>query len=332
MDKHILITIKVVSTVLAMAAVLYVLIMLAPVFATLLVSLFISLAVEPMVKYFNGAVVLNRPISRGVSVGLTYIILFLVISVISSIGFPPIIGQAQKFLQSLGQLLENSPLVTQYDIEVDTLLPEISKISDTLLNTTLSAFSNFLGFISVFFLSLYISLDWENLKKRFASLFKGRLRQYISDAVTEIELNVGYWIKGQLVLMLVVGLCSFFGLLILGIDYPLALGLIAGLLEAVPMIGPVFSAVLAAFVGFSVSTSEGISALILFVLIQQLENNFLVPKIMEKVSGFSPLLVLVTVLVGGTLFGVLGVILAMPSMMTILIILRKILSYSSNRD
>lgn len=331
MDSHVLITIKVVSTVLAMAAIFYVLIMLAPVFATLLVALFISLAVEPSVKYFKSAVIMNKPFPRGAAVGLTYVLLFLSLSLITSIGFPPILGQAQKFLMGLTDIIENSPFVSQYNIKVDNLLPEISKISEAALGATLSVFSNFVGFLSVFFLSLYISLDWENLKNKFVSLFKGKLKKYVGDSIEEIEVNVGYWIKGQLILMLVVGLCSFFGLLVLGIDYPLALGLISGLLEVIPMIGPIFSAVLAALVGFSVSTGEGIAALILFFLIQQLENNFLVPKVMEKVSGFSPLVVLIAVLVGGNFFGVIGVVLAVPIAMTLYIVLQKILSYSNNK-
>ncbi|MBI2414349.1 AI-2E family transporter [candidate division WWE3 bacterium] len=330
MDDHVLITIKVVSTVAAMLSVVYILVMAAPVFATLLIALFISLAVEPSVKYFQKAVILNKPMPRGASVAVTYILLFLVLSVITSIGLPPILGQAQKFLLGLTDIIGSSPLIEQYNIDLDSLLPGISKISETALDTTLSVFSNFLGFISVFFLSLYISLDWENLKRKFIELFKGKLKRYVDDSVGEIETNVGYWIKGQLILMLVVGLCSFFGLLVLGIDYPLALGLISGLLELVPMIGPIFSAVLASLVGFSVSNGEGIAALILFFLIQQLENNFLVPKVMEKVSGFSPLVVLVAVLVGGNFFGVIGVILAVPITMTLYIILQKVLAYSSS--
>jgi predicted PurR-regulated permease PerM len=332
MDKHVLVTIKIVSTVLAMAAVLYVLIMLAPVFATLLVSLFICLAVEPVVKYFKSLVFWNRNVSRGFSVGLTYFLLFLALSVISSLGFSPILSQAQKFLQSLGSLVQNSPFVTQYDLNVNSLLPQVSKLSDSLLSTTLSIFSNFFGFVSVFFLSLYISLDWENLKKMLFALFNGKVKRYVIDGVNEVEVNVGYWIKGQLILMFVVGLCSFLGLLVLGIDYPLALGLISGLFEAVPMVGPIFSAVLAAFVGFSSSSADGIATLILFTLIQQLENNFLVPKIMEKASGFSPLVVLVIVLIGGNLFGVLGVILAVPCTMALYIILQKVLVFSSGKD
>ncbi len=331
MDKHVAITIKVVATILAMFGVLYVLIMLAPVFATLLIALFIALAVEPAILYFTNFVILNKPMPRAVSVALTYILLILAISLIVSLGFSPVLSQSQKFLLSLANLIENHPFVEQYDLKVDQLLPEISRITETLLNTILSAFSNIFGVISVLILSIYISLDWENLKKRLRSMFKGRLREFVSDTVDEIEVKVGTWVKGQLILMFFVGLISFFGLLVIGIDYPLALGLIAGLLEVVPLMGPIIAAFFAAIVGFSVSPAEGLAAVALFILIQQLENSFLVPKVMGKVSGFSSLFVLVAVLVGGNFFGPIGVILAVPIMMCLTIIFKKVLDYSSGK-
>jgi len=144
----------------------------------------------------------------------------------------------------------------------------------------------------------------------------------------EVERNVGQWLKGQLLLMLVVGLASFIGLLLLDIRYPLALAMVAGLLEIVPMIGPVLSAVVAAIIGFSETPVKGVGVIALFLIIQQLENNLLVPKIMQKVSGFSPLIILLALLIGSEFFGVVGAIVAVPTTMIISIILKRVLGRS----
>jgi predicted PurR-regulated permease PerM len=325
MDKTVIKTIKVVLTVVVMALVLIVLYRLAPVFAILFMALFVVLSVEPAIKFFMKQTLLNKPVSRGLAVGLTYAGLVFSIFVILTVGLPPVLGQMQKFLQSMISFINNSRLVGEYGLNPDRFTPQLTKISDTLLDKTASAFSGFAAFATILILSVYISSDWKNIKERFFSFFNGRTKTAVTDTVNEIEEQLGHWVKGELTLMLYVGFLSFFALLILGIDYPLALGLLAGLLEIIPMIGPTITWFIAGIVGFSISPAKGILALILFYLIQQTENSFLVPKVMSKVSGFSPLIVLLAILIAGTFFGAIGAIIAVPLTMVLSIILRKAL-------
>ena len=126
------------------------------------------------------------------------------------------------------------------------------------------------------------------------------------------------------------GCVCFLGLFILGIDYPLALGLIAGLLEFVPMIGPIISAVLAGVVGFSMSPIKGLGVIVLFTIIQQLENNLLVPKVMQRVSGFSPIAILLAILIGAEFFGVIGTVLAVPVMMITFLLIKRLVIDKEN--
>lgn len=328
MDKHVLITVKVVSTVLVFGLSIYVLIKLAPIFATLLIALFLALAIEPLVEYFQELTFMNKPLSRGVAVGISYFLFLLILVFVITVGLPPIWSQAQKLLTNFSSIVAGIPFLENYDISVDSLTPSISNISDKLFDRTVLLFSNVAAIISTVVLSLYISMDWENIKERLLALFSGKIKGILKSTLEEIEEDVGHWVKGQLLLMLVVGLMSFFGILILGIDYPLALGLIAGTLEIIPIIGPLISLILAAIVGFSVSYAKGFMAIGLFLLVQQLENNLLVPKIMEKVSGLSPLIVLIAVLIGGRFFGAVGVVLAIPITMSLIVIVKKILLYS----
>ena len=133
------------------------------------------------------------------------------------------------------------------------------------------------------------------------------------------------FLRGQVLLGLVVGSVVTIVLMILGVRFALGLGIIAGLLEFVPIFGPVFSGVIAGLValfqdGNWMGASPGIYVLIVlgaFLIIQQIENNFLVPRIIGRSLKLNPLIVLLAALAGGILAGVLGVLLAAPTVATL---------------
>ncbi len=124
---------------------------------------------------------------------------------------------------------------------------------------------------------------------------------------------MGAWVRGELILMFVVGLMTYIGLSLLRVEYALPLAIIAGLLEAVPVVGPIISSVPAILVALVTNPISAIGVVLLYIVIQQLENNILVPEIMEAAVGVSPLLVILALLIGASLFGIAGAILAVPT-------------------
>jgi len=224
---------------------------------------------------------------------------------------------------SIPYMIQNVKIPEEWQLSVPNMIPDTSKISTGVINATFSIFSNFATFLSVLVISIYMSLDWENIKKGFISLFPRDNEDIVHETIDEIEKNVGAWIKGQLLLMLVIGVASFIGLSILGVRYSVGLGLLAGIFEAIPNVGPVLSAIVAGLIGFTDSPIKGIGVVSLFVIIQQLENNLLVPKIMGKVSGFRPLVILLALLVGANFFGIIGAVCAVPVTMIASTILKK---------
>jgi len=323
MDKTILNTLKVAGTALVVFVVLLVLYRLSSIFALLLVSLFVVLSVEPLVKNLMKKTLLNKPVSRKLAVASTYTLLVFVVLFIFTIGLPPVLSQAQKLLANIGEVFENIPGATSYITNIEAITTQTSSLTKEIVGRTASVLSSATAAITVFVLSLYISLDWIDLRKRFLNLF-GKSYSLAESVLGEVELEMGHWVKAQLFLMVTVGFVSFLALSLLGVDYPLALGLLAGLFEIIPFFGPLITAVLAALVGFSISPAKGILVVLLFLVIQQVENNFLIPKVMGKVSGFSPLIVLVAVLVGGEFFGAIGAITAVPVVMILSIVFRRV--------
>jgi len=303
----------------------YIIYRLGPIIGILLVSLLIVFAVEPLIKYIMRGVILNRRISRGIAVIVVYVILLFLLAGVVSIGLPPFVVEAQRLLKSLISIIQAFQFGEGISINIPDILPEASKLSGGVLSATLSIFSNIATFFSIFIMSLYMSLDWVNLKMRFAGMFPDKYQEMVADTLDEIETSIGHWVKGEFILMFVVGFLSLIGLLALDVNYPFALALISGLLEVVPMLGPILSAVLAALIGFADEPIKGIGVVVMYTVIQQFENNILVPKVMQKVSGFSPLIILLALLIGSEFFGITGAILSVPSTMILMILLRRYL-------
>ena len=113
--------------------------------------------------------------------------------------------------------------------------------------------------------------------------------------------------------MFVVGTMTYIGLNIIGMKYALALAVLAGLLEVIPSLGPIASSIPAILIGLSYSPIMGLYSTILYLIVQQLENNLVVPIVMKKATGLHPIITLIAMVVGGKLAGIMGVLLAVPS-------------------
>ncbi|MBW6441545.1 AI-2E family transporter [Patescibacteria group bacterium] len=327
MDKQIVISIKTIILTLLILLGVYVVYRLGFIIGILLISTLVVISMEQPIKHFMKMILFNKRVSRGLAVLISYSLFILAILLTLTFVLPPLVIELQKMIVGLPAIISSIETPSEWGVSMVDVLPETSKISAGVLTATLSIFSNFAILISVLVISIYMSLDWENIKIGFISLFPKKIEDTVEETIIEIEKNVGSWIKGQLILMLVVGVASFIGLAILGVKYSVGLGLLSGIFEAIPNVGPVLSAVVAGLIGFTDSPIKGIGVVALFVVIQQLENNFLVPKIMGKISGFRPLVILLALLVGANFFGILGAICAVPMTMIISTILKKFLGY-----
>ena len=135
---------------------------------------------------------------------------------------------------------------------------------------------------------------------------------------------MGEWLRGQLILGLIVGIAVYLGLLFLGVNYALLLALMAGVLEVVPYVGPIISVIPALIIGFAQSPVIGFGVVILYLIVQQLENHLLVPKVMQKVTGLNPIISILALLVGIKAGGIVGAIFSIPLAMMGVVILEDL--------
>lgn len=330
MDKEIVISIKTILLTVLIIIGLYLVYIMAPVILTFFISTLIVIAMEHPIQAIAKIKWMNKPLGRNVATIVAYFIAVIGVVLAVTIIVPPVVVQAQKLIINISNFIREVPGGQEFDYK--SILGDISSISQNFFSTTTTVFSALATVFSILIISIYMSIDWMNIKRRVYALFQGDIRKEVEKVTDEIEVSLGHWIKGQLYLMLIVGVMSFIGLAILRVENALALGLISGLLEIVPLLGPLLAAAIAGIVGFSESTAKGILVIALFTLIQQLENNLLVPKVMQKVSGFSPLAILLALLVGTRLLGSIGAVIAVPVMMILVVIIKHVTRYQKENS
>jgi len=283
----------------------------------ILLFLFIALifmsALSPLVDRLE-----KYRIPRGLSTVVLYILIWAFISFSVASLVPPLVEQSARFLNRLPQDVER---LTQGRFDLSLLQPQLSALPQNLFKIIVGTFNNVVGLFTLTVIVYYLILERKNLHKYLLFLFGNNGREERAEAfINQLEKKLGGWVRGQLLLMLFVGILSYVGLLFLGIDYAMPLAFLAGILEIVPNIGPTLSAVPAILVALGSSPILALAVGALYFAIQQIENNFLVPKVMSKAVGLSPLVVIIALLVGLKLAGIAGAILAIPTVLLLEII------------
>ena len=303
-------------------------------------AVIIAFAMEPLAHKLR-----QYNVPRGVSVVIVYLFFIAVIAVAVTLILPilaeqtiQLSSQVPEMIQGLEQKfggligLDSELLAPQLQQNLSSLGNDLTNVSSIVFQQTRSIFSGVLSLLLVFIIAFYLVIEEDALKKLFRFIIPSHHMPYIELMIDRIQTKLGRWVLAQLFLGLVVGLAVGIGLWAIGVKYALALGLVAGLLEVFPVIGPIISAVLGVFIAISQSVWLGVLALVLYVIIQQAENHILIPNIMRKATGLNPLVTLIAVLLGGRLAGLTGVILSVPVATIISIILADFFSTSTGED
>ena len=182
-------------------------------------------------------------------------------------------------------------------------------------------------------MAFYLVIEEDAAKRLFRHLTPKKHQAYIVGLVNRMQEKLGHWLRGQLLLMLIVGLLTYVMLLVMGVEYPLVLGVFAGFAELVPYAGPIIAAIPAIVIAFVSSPVKAVIVALLYFGIQQLENTVLTPKIMQKSVGLNPVISLMVLLIGfhaAPLFGMpefVGAILAIPVTTVLSVGLRDVVDY-----
>lgn len=279
-------------------------------------AIFVS-ALSPLVNFF---VRLRLP--KVLSIAVTYIIIIAVVAGLIISLVPPLVEQSSKLIVSSPALVAQFFNITNIDKSV--LSSELTSLSKNLFSATLSIFDNLLAIIFLLVLTFYMLLEKDNLENRLAALFGSR-EQRVRRSIVKIEEKLGAWLQGQVILSLLIALLSYIGLTILNIPYALPLAILAGILEVIPVIGPIISAIPAVFLALTISPILSIAVAAMYLVIQQIENHLIVPQVMKRAVGLDPLMVILAIAIGSRLLGIAGALLAVPFAVVIQIIATEII-------
>jgi predicted PurR-regulated permease PerM len=265
----------------------------------------------------------QRRLPRWVAILVIYV---LVITLLVSIGMlivPPLVEQARALWAALPDLLHRGQ---QWLIDRGLLSEELSlreaveqapvggtDAVGTLLGAIWGFVGGVFGLITILIIAFYLLVDAEGIVNTFVRLFPRSERRRVHDACSRVTTKVSAWLGGQLLLAGLIGGSAAIGLWVLGVPYFYVLALIAGIGEMIPVVGPLLAAIPAIAVAFSVSPTVALGVAIFFIAQQQFENHVLVPKVMERQVGVSAVVVIIALLIGGSLLGIMGAILAVPT-------------------
>ena len=265
---------------------------------------------------------------RGVAIFIIYIILWGAIGAVVAAVVPPLVDQTRKLVLLLPEAVGRVEFFSANQQAItNQLLTLLGTFPENLLKFTVGIFSNLLTVLTTLVIAFYLLLERKNLDKYLALLLGKEKPAKVSQVINEIERRLGGWVRGELVLMIAVGTFTYIGLTILGVDIALPLALIAGVLEIVPNIGPIISAVPAVLIALIIHPFTALATAALYFLVQILENNLLVPKIMQRAVGVNPLISILGLLMGLQVAGPVGAVLAIPLIIVIQTVGLEVISH-----
>lgn len=320
MDKKIEISQRTIVFSVGFVILIWLLFFIRDILLQVFVALLIMSILNPTVTKLH-----KRKVPRAVSVLIVYIaVLAVVVFAVAAI-LPPLVEQTSTFATNIPKYLaELSIPIFVVDEVTKELTSQLGKLPSQFLKIGVSVFSNIFNVLTVFILGLYLLLAREKFDQQFRSVMKKEHSETMARIIDQLEVKLGGWARGELVLMLLVGFATYLGLAILGVPYALPLALIAGLLEIVPNIGPFLAAIPAVLVGFGISPLTGVATAALGILVQQVENYLFVPKVMEKSVGVSPIITLLSLIIGFKLAGIPGALLSVPVTITFKVLLDEL--------
>lgn len=290
----------------------------------LILSLFIAViivsALKPLVSFLE-----KKRIPRFIASLIVYLLFLFCIGNAFGLIFPPLIREITHLVRNLPMIIQNSPPYISTFINLDSFGQYIPEITNKAFDIVKNIFSNALFIVSTLFFGFYLLLEENAVKKILLKFYEEEEMRLVFTVIERVERRLNAWFWGEITLMAVIGVMTFIGLNLIGMKYTLALSVLAGFLEAVPNIGPVISAIPAAIIGFSHSYFLGFANIALYFLIQQFENNLIVPLVMKKAVGLNPIVTLMALIIGGKLAGVLGILLSVPIMLFLETVLIEIL-------
>ena len=309
---------------------------LRDVIVIIIVSFVLATALNPWVNSLH-----RRKVPRIVATLFIYLAFFGSFIIVLVLLIPPIASQisdlAQSFPEYYNRVINDFQRFQDFSLQ-QSLLDNLSSVFQSLQTNLAQTTAGIFGALSTIFggvfsllgvmvITFYMLLEENAIKKFIRSITPAKYQPYVFQLLNRSQDSLRLWLRGQIILSLIIGALAYVGLVVLGVEFALILALWAGVTEFIPYLGPLLGGIPAVFI--ALTTGGFLPALfvvIWYIIIQQLENNLIVPKVMEKTVGMNPLVVIIVMLTGAKLAGIVGLLLAVPVSLIIKVFMEDFLA------
>jgi len=313
----------------------------------LLIAVILAAAATPVVDALTKANRASRSrfrLSRGVAAIFVFVAALLVLALVAALVAGAVAPDLQRFATNFPQYVRQ--VQTAFNDVIDRY-PQLAErlqggatslqLADILagavgivaqapqiLSVAGGAFGGFFHALFALIIALYLTVDGARTRRYTVQFFPFDRQEQIERIGDRVGERLGAWARGEIILGGIVGALTWIAALVLGLPYAGAIALIAGVGELVPNLGPFIAAIPLILIGFLSSPQQGLAALVVAVVIQQLENNLIVPRVMSHAVELHPLVVMVAILAGNELLGVMGALLAVPVAASLAVVVDEI--------
>ncbi len=288
----------------------------------LFASYIIMAALKPAVIWMQYK---NVPRVAAITVSYLSVLLLLVLLIFPLVPF--FTEQVNKLLLNFPTFVNNAAQAFGLEIDegsISQVFP-VEGVGQNLFAFAGGVFGGLFSIIAAFVISIYMLVEYTSIREGLLDFFPKNKRAKVGSIVDQIEDKLGAWFRGQIVLSIFIGIVTWIALTALQLgQYALPLAVLAGMLEIVPTVGPILAAIPAVIIGLSISPTLALILVLVYVGIQILENNILVPRIMQRAVGLSPIVVILGITIGSKFFGIAGALLSIPFISLLIVIYKNV--------
>jgi predicted PurR-regulated permease PerM len=332
------------SKFIILAAGFYMLSQVTTIYLPVIVAMIVAFVLNPLVNFFTdvpfGA--RNRHLPRSAAILIVFLLSGIIMALAITFVLLPFINEFNNFVvnlpnlvsrvKTLTALLEQQANLAQLPNNIRSLLDEglsgAASYAVGLVRSAINAAFTFatqvVELVVVPVLAYYFLKDWRTLKNGIIAIFPPAAREAAVTIIGEMALVVSNYIRGQVLISIIMGLLVFCGMYFFQGDYPLVLGLLSTLTETIPILGPIIGAIPAIILAYLVSPVLAVKVAAFYIILHQLENHIIVPNIMGHTIDLHPILVIISLLIGGHMYGIAGMIVAVPVAALLKVLLRHL--------
>lgn len=306
---------------------------LALLLAAVIFGLSVAAALSPLVNW------MSRHIPRLLAILLSYILLLALFGGLLWFVIPSLANQLTDFSSRIPNLIDsglsffgNLGVNISGNSFVDSLVSNLNSLGPLFLSLPLTITSALSGIILILFISFYTLVEISAMQTFFLSLFPEERRPRMNEIVTAMAQAMGGYVRGVIINGVIMGFLTFLGLELLGINFALTFGVMTGMLELIPVAGPVFSGVIIVTLTLFQSPWNALIALIFLVVLQQVEGHILVPNIMQSETEVSPLISILALFGGAVIGGLVGALIAIPIAAALHVLVRLVIAPAIRRQ